>query len=123
MLRLKNVLRILAGLCFLCIAWVHFDDAHRMAVYVPLPWGSVYFVYFSGLLIALASMGVIFNRYLKRSLMLIAIVFAFTAMVVQIPVTWRQEEILRLIGFSNLFKLGLACILLLITSGMLSENK
>lgn len=110
----KAILRITIGIIFLLIGIVHFVKAPEMAVYVPLPAGAKLFVYFIGTITVLASLGVIVNKHLLISLITLAITMAFSALLVQIPITVREREyILKIIGLSNLFKLGLATILLL----------
>ena len=111
----KAVIRIIIGFIFLFIGIVHFVRTSEMAVYVPLPSGAVLFVYFIGTITVFASLGVIVNKHLTISLITLAITMAFSALIVQIPITVREREyFLKIIGLSNLIKLGLAIILLLI---------
>jgi len=111
---IKAILRIIVGLIFLLIGIVHFVRTSEMAVYVPFPFGSVEFVYIVGTIIVIASFGIIVNKYLLVSLITLAITMAFTALLVQIPISLREREhILKVIGLSNLVKLGLATVLLL----------
>ena len=111
----KAILRITIGIIFLLIGIVHFVKTSEMAVYVPLPAGAKLFVYFIGTITVLASLGVIVKKHLLISLITLAITMAFSALLVQIPITVREREyILKIIELSNLFKLGLATILLLV---------
>jgi len=112
---IKPILRIITGLIFLFIGIVHFVKTSEMAVYVPVPFGAVQFVYFIGTITVFASFGIILNKYLFASLITLAITMAFSALLVQIPILIREREyILKVIGLSNLAKLGLAIVLLLI---------
>lgn len=112
---IKAVTRIIIGFIFLFIGIVHFVKTPEMAVYVPVPFGSVQFVYFIGTITLFASIGIIVKKYFIASLITLAITMASSALLVQIPILIREREyILKVIGLSNLVKLGLAIILLLI---------
>jgi hypothetical protein len=111
---IKAILRIFVGFIFLLTGIAHFVKTSEMAVYVPVPFGAVQFVYFTGTIIVFASIGIITNKYLLTCLIVLAITMASTALLVQIPVFIREREyILKIIGLSNLVKLGLATVLLL----------
>jgi len=111
---IKAILRIIIGFIFLFIGIVHFVRTSEMAVYVPVPFGAVPFVYLVGIITVFASFGVIVNKYLVPSLITLAITMSFSALLVQIPIFLREREyILKVIGLSNLVKLGLATVLLL----------
>lgn len=110
----KAILRITIGLIFLFIGIVHFVKTSEMAVYVPVPFGAVPFVYFIGTITIFGSLGVIVNKYLIASIITLAIIMTFSALLVQIPISIREPEyILKVIVLSNLVKLGLATVLLL----------
>jgi uncharacterized membrane protein len=111
---IKAVIRIFIGSIFLFIGIVHFIKTSEMAVYVPVPFGSEQFVYVIGIITILSAFGVILNKHLVASLITLAITMSFSALLVQIPISMREPEyILKIIGLSNLVKLGLATILLL----------
>lgn len=121
---IKTILRILIGLIFLSTGIIHFVKAHELAVYVPIPYGSVQFVYFIGFITVFASFGIIVNKYLQASLITLAITMASTAILVQIPIFIREREyILRVIGISNLIKLSLAIALLLMAFPFKKKSK
>ena len=102
------------GLIFLFIGIVHFVKASEMAIYVPVPFGAVLFVYFIGTITVFGSLGVIVNKYLVASIITLAIIMTFSALLVQIPISIREPEyILKVIILANLVKLGLATVLLL----------
>ncbi|TAL47256.1 MAG: hypothetical protein EPN92_05110 [Chitinophagaceae bacterium] len=85
-----------------------------MAVYVPVPYGAVQFVYITGAIIIITSLCIIINKYLLTSLITLAITLVFSALLVQLPIFLREREyILKVIGLSNLVKLTLAALLLL----------
>ena len=111
---LQIAVRIIMGTTFLCIGIIHFLKSSYMAVYVPFPWGAEEFVQLSGSIIVIVSIAIILNKFVRTCLVLLSLVLVITALLVEIPIMLREPEyILRLIGLSNLIKLGLASMLLL----------
>lgn len=111
---IKTVVRIILGFIFLFVGIVHFVKTSEMAVYVPVPYGAVQFVYITGTIIIISSLCIIINRYLLTSLITLSITLVVSALLVQLPIFLREREyILQVIGLSNLVKLTLATLLLL----------
>ena len=107
------IFRILIGLLFLSIGLYHFYAYEFLAVFVPLPHGSKILVCTIATIISLASIGIILNKFLKPSLITLAIVFLLTAFMTAIPMTLREgDEIIKSIGIANLVKFGIASCLL-----------
>src|ERR1035437_1596321 len=99
------ILRILIGLIFLSIGLYHFYAFEFLAVFVPLPHGSKIIVCTFASIILLASIGIILNKFLRPSLITLAIVFLLTAFMTAIPMTLREaDELLKSIGIANLVK-------------------
>ena len=114
MQHIKTVLRILLGLFFLALGSLHFYYNIEMAIFVPLPTGAVPFVYAIGSLICIFSMLIIANRYVRSSIIAIAVILFVTAAMVQIGVDLQGNDlILKQVSISNVIKLLLACIMLL----------
>lgn len=110
----KKTLRIFIGFISLVIGVAHFVKTTEMAVYVPVPFGADQFVYFTGTIIIIASVGIIVNKNLLTCLIVLSITMASTALLVQIPVFIREREyVLKILGLSNMTKLGLSMVLLL----------
>jgi uncharacterized membrane protein len=110
----KSAFRVLSGVLFLVIGLFHFYDYQFMAVFVPLPVGSKFFVILSGALISISALGIIVNRYFSASMITLGITLALTGLMVGIPAILREPDaILRMLALSNMTKIGLAfCVLL-----------
>ena len=104
-----NIIRIAFGLLFLALGAFHLYAYQYMAVYVPLPRGSKVFVLLVGATICVSSFGIILNKFVRISLIIIAITLAFTGLMVLTPMIFRNpDEILKMIELPNLYKLILA---------------
>lgn len=113
--QIKTILRILLGLFFLALGGLHFYYNLQMAIFVPLPTGAVPFVYFVGGLTCMFALLIIANRYVRESLIAIAVILFLTAGMVQIGVDLQGNDlILKQVSISNVVKLLLACIILLV---------
>ena len=109
----QNIFRILTGLIFLAIGLYHFYAYEFLAVFVPLPHGSKIFVCVIACIISLTSVGIIVNKFVKKSLTIISVIFLLTAFMTAIPMNMREtDEIMRSIGYANLIKFGMAFSLL-----------
>lgn len=112
---LKTILRVAGGVVFLALGFYHIFQAHQLAIFVPLPTGSVYFVYLVGLILVAASVSVIRNRSMQTAWITIALVLAISGVFVQLGVEWVQpEEILKDVRLANLFKMMIALVILLV---------
>lgn len=113
--QIKTILRILLGLFFLALGALHFYYNLQMAIFVPLPTGAVPFVYLVGSLISIFALLIIANRYIRSSLIAIAVILFLTAAMVQIGIDLQGNDlILKQVSISNVVKLLLACIMLLV---------
>lgn len=123
----KNIttaLRILAGLAFLYLGLSHFYYTTQMAFFVPLPKGSVYFVYLVGGLLTFSSLAVILNKGIRIAFLVIACVLALSAGFVQTGIEWRNpDEIIREVSFTNIAKMMLACFVFLMITLFSGKNK
>lgn len=112
---LQSVLRILLGLFFLALGMLHFYYTIEMAIFVPLPTGAVYFVYGIGSITCLLGLMIVVNLYVRASLIALALILCLTAGMVQIGVELQQNDlILQRVGISNVVKLLIACVILLV---------
>jgi hypothetical protein len=104
-----NIIRIAIGLLFLAIGVFHLYAYQYMAVYVPLPIGSKVFVLSVGATICVSSFGIILNKFVRISLIIIAVTLAFTGLMVLTPIIFRNpDEMLKMIELPNLYKLILS---------------
>jgi uncharacterized membrane protein len=111
---IQAVLRILAGIFFLFLGLTHFYYTRQMAIFVPLPSGSTYFVYLNGILITLAAFGILANWKVRQSFVIIACVLAITGTFVQLGIEFRQQdEIMVQVGVANVLKIFIAVLVLL----------
>ena len=109
------ILRILLGLFFLALGILHFYYNLQMAIFVPLPTGATTFVYAIGSITAALGILIIFNKYVRQSLIALSVLLFLTAGMVQIGIEWRNPDpILSQVGISNVVKLLIACIILLV---------
>ncbi len=115
---LTQILRILTGLLFLAAAAVHFYYYKVMAVYVPLPVGSKYFVLFVATLITFLSVAILLNFETRKAFFALAIIFAVTGMMILIPTIFFSNDMyLKLIQLPNLYKVLVAIIILIALAG------
>ncbi len=109
----QTFFRILTGMIFLAIGLYHFYAYEFLAVFVPLPYGSKIFVCIVAAIISLASIGIMLNKFIRPSMIILSIIFLITAFMTAIPMTIREtDEIMRSIGYANLVKFGIASCLL-----------
>lgn len=107
--------RVLLGLFFLGLGLLHFYYTIEMAIFVPLPTGAVPFVYFVGTLTSMCGLLIIANRYVRQSLIALAVMLCLTAAMVQIGVELQGlDPILKRVGISNVIKLLIAWGILLV---------
>ena len=107
---ISNIIRIVIGLVFFALGLSHFYYTHEMAIYVPLPTGSSYFVYIVGAGFTFASLALMANKSVKTSLVAIALLLAISAGFVQLGIESRNtDEILKSISITNIVKLLVAC--------------
>lgn len=112
--------RVLGGLVFLALGLSHFYYTTEMAVFVPLPTGSIYFVYGTGLILVIAAFSLLLNQSVRYAWLAIACALALSAGFVQLGMEWRQDdEILRQVGMVNVIKLLMAFVIPLIGMWML----
>lgn len=123
---IQRTLLIFLGLFLLVVGLSHFYYTTQMAIFVPLPKGAVYFVYATGALISSASVFIILNKFVQTSIVVIGVVFAVTALMVQIAIELHNpDEVLQGVALSNLGKLALACLmfLVMILNGRKKQNR
>jgi len=107
------IFRILIGLIFLTIGLYHFYAYEFLAVFVPLPHGSKILVCIIATIISLAAIAIMLNKFVRPSLITLALVFLLTAFMTAIPMTLREvDELFKSIGIANLVKFGIASCLL-----------
>ncbi|OYU97051.1 MAG: hypothetical protein CFE21_01820 [Bacteroidetes bacterium B1(2017)] len=106
------ILRILAGVLFLATGIFHFMNYEVMAVYVPLPVGSKYFVLLIASIISISSILVMLGKYVRESFFTIAITFAITGLMILIPtIHYSNDQYLKLIQIPNLYKVVIATVM------------
>ena len=109
-----DFIRIVVGLLFLALGLSHFYYTHDMAIFVPLPTGSIYFVYLVGAGFTFASLALIMNKAVKTSLVVIALLLAISGGFVQLGIESRNpDEILKSVSIVNIIKLLVATMVLL----------
>ena len=111
---MKNILFPIIGLLFLLLGLSHFYYTFEMALFVPLPHFSKWFVYLIGAIISCSSILIIFQKKITLSFILIALSIAISAGLVQLGIELHsQDEILKPVGVTNVVKLLLAVFILL----------
>lgn len=107
-----TILRVISGALFLAAGYIHFANYEVMAVYVPLPVGSRYFVLMVATLISLLAIAVILGRETRKAYFALAIVFAFTGLMILIPtIHFSNDYLLKLVQVPNLYKVVIAVIM------------
>src|SRR5688572_3564913 len=103
---ITTIIRIIVGLLFAALGFMHFYAYELMAVYMPLPFGSKAFVLFTGALITLSAIAVMINRYTQQALLVICITLGITGFVVLIPMLHREpDELLKRVQLPVVYKL------------------
>ena len=109
-----DFIRIVVGLLFLALGLSHFYYTHDMAIFVPLPTGSIYFVFLVGAGLTFASLALIMNKAVKTSLVVIALLLAISGGFVQLGIESRNpDEIIKSVSIVNIIKLLVATMVLL----------
>ena len=109
----NDIIRIIVGLLFFVVGLSHFYYTHDMAIYVPLPSGSIYFVYLVGAGFTFSALALMMNKYIKTSLVVIALLLAISGGFVQLGIESRNpDEILKSVSIANIVKLLVACAVL-----------
>jgi uncharacterized membrane protein YphA (DoxX/SURF4 family) len=109
-----KVARIVLGLLFLASGIFHFMNYGVMAVFVPLPWGSKYFVLLVATIISVCSVSIVLNQYTRASFLTIAIVFFLTGVMILLPtIHFSNDAYLKVIQLPNLYKTIIAFFVLL----------
>ncbi len=112
---MKNILHPLLGVLFLLLGLSHFYYTVEMAVFVPLPHFSKWFVYLIGTIISVSSVLIILQRKVLLSFILIAMSIAISGALVQLGIELNtQDEILKPVGVTNIIKLLISVLILLL---------
>lgn len=112
---MKNILFPIIGLLFLLLGLSHFYYTFEMALFVPLPHFSKWFVYLIGAIISCSSILIIFQKKVVTSFIFIAMSIAISGALVQLGIEFNtQDEILKPVGVTNILKLLMSILILLL---------
>jgi uncharacterized membrane protein YphA (DoxX/SURF4 family) len=105
-------LRVLSGLLFLATALFHFDNYITMAAFVPLPWGSKYFVLLIAIAITICSILLFLGKFTRQSYFALAIIFGLTGLMILVPTVYLSgDPFLKNIQLPNLYKIIIAFLM------------
>ncbi len=110
-----RVVHAIMGLLLLYVAYFHFQNYAVMAVYVPLPVGSKYFVLFVATILAFSGLALVLGKSIRTAYLATAITFAVTGLMVLIPTIDRSNDFyLRMIQLPNVYKLVISTIIFIL---------
>lgn len=119
-----RIIHAISGLLLLWTAYFHFQNYAVMAVYVPLPVGSKYFVLFIATLLAFCGLALVLGKEIRKAYFATAIAFAITGLMILIPTIHFSNDIyLRMIQLPNVYKLVIATIIFILLIAIKPPSK
>lgn len=119
-----RVMHAISGLLLLYTSYFHFQNYAVMAVYVPLPVGSKYFVLFVATLLGFSGLALVLGKEIRKAYFATAITFTATGLMVLIPtIHFSNDYYLKLIQLPNVYKLVIASVLFILLIAIKPGNK